>query len=277
MQCTRYPVVGSGIERREGGTVRGGDRRRSLPGTGSLLFHGAGHFRLRRSRQRGRAGRRHPRCRDPATSLDWPKPTVPSTRSSSRRTNEREASRHRFRDRLRPHRPGLGRRSLPDLAGPSRALPGRPHRSLRRRVVSGHARGRDDDRQGHGELHEPRGHHGRGSTRRRGAARTDRRGPTHHLGPAVSSAGAQAHPAGLRAGRDQSSRAQDSRTLSRPARALRRRRRGQRVMGLRAAHPAHGDSRDARLPRRGHRTIHRDRPHDHRVGRQLRRTAHRGV
>jgi cytochrome P450 len=50
--------------------------------------------------------------------------------------------------------PAVGERPLPDLGGPARALPGRPHRSLRGRLVPHDARDGVPGRQRHGALHE---------------------------------------------------------------------------------------------------------------------------
>ena len=91
----------------------------------------------------------------------------------------------RLRDGLRPHRPDLGERPVPDLRRPSRALPGRAHRPLRRRVAADDARRRGRDRERPRALHEPRGPRDRGAARPRRAARADRRRPADHVGPAL--------------------------------------------------------------------------------------------
>ena len=120
--------------------------------------------------------------------------------------------------------------SLPHLGGPAAALPGRAHRSLRRRMVSRDPRGRVGGRERH-RATSPAGPSSSPTTvdRRGGAARADRRRAAHHIRPTVSRHGPQADPSGLCARGGQRARTADPRTVQRPAGRRDRRRDCQRV------------------------------------------------
>ena len=103
---------GVGSERRGGIRHEGARRSGEVPGPQPLLRPGARAVRRRRLRQRPRGRRRRGRRPGSRTRRGWPWPTAPSTRSRSRRElamTEHAPARHRLGDRLRPHRPGLGR------------------------------------------------------------------------------------------------------------------------------------------------------------------------
>ena len=137
-----------------------------------------------------------------------------------------------LRHRLGPHRSAVGERSLPDLGGPARALPGRPHRSLRRWLVPDDARDGVIDRQRHGALHEPHGGDHAQQVPAELHSGADRWRTAHHVGPALSRHRASRHPAGLRARSGQRPRAADSRAVQpapRPDGRARVRRRGHRT------------------------------------------------
>ena len=74
----------------------------------------------------------------------------------------------RLRNRLRSHRPAVGRRPVPDLGGAAPRVPGRAHRSVRRRVAARPARRRCRGRVRHRALHVAIRRRERAAARREG-------------------------------------------------------------------------------------------------------------
>ena len=120
------------------------------------------------------------------------------------------ARRVRLGHRLRPHRPAVGRRSVPDLGRAARQVPRRPQRPLRRHLAAGAPRGRRGGRVRHRALHVAIGRRQRGAARRRRPPGADRRRAADHLRPAVPRPGA-APAAARRSGPSRSRRSSRSR------------------------------------------------------------------
>ena len=167
-----------GRARRRPEVPREGARRRgALRGPRPLLRAGPRAVRARRHRQRRRASATAPSPPARRTPPAWPSPTAPSWPSRIEEdardatddrfdvltSDTRRAAGHRQRDRRRPvadwatdfdHTDErVGRRPVPDLGRPAAAVPGRPHRPLRRRVAADPPRGRGGHRLRHRALH----------------------------------------------------------------------------------------------------------------------------